>query len=673
MRNVPVFTLGLLCLMLGVASESLAATESASISTAPHEWVITQSASGNSYDTASEEVTIRGLTAPGLVAVSRVADQETIIRWEEGGVGPSIDFNRHTIVDGRSLEDVSRLTGFKANRAGDYVYLKTPKGPKARVQLYLNDEKVREWPRLSIVRILAFKDETLTVSVFDRDTRATQFWQFETAIAPPELRNVRQIGTVEDCPILKSRVSNDRLLLQLHCKAGNGSDAYSLMLADGTLEPLYEGQADALFAQGMVSRTVLKASLPQAGDSVPVLLVDGTASARSFFHAVTATFLKDLGEPMALASDGAGKQSWSQSYRTRALARLYAATGHEVFAALARTAMERTLRQCNQSLGVSGGANPPCAWASRIYSIDKTTPISLLINQAMISSSLLQSCSDLGDSCPPDLRRRIRQNATCLTEAYEKNFDESSQLYRITYGAPFRYDGLWAPWNWQMSWAGVLAHMADEIPSLGVRARGLVDRFTETWSGDAGGALWQYWPEPYYAGWNEEDALSVNRPRQSAKTLPRYEDLNHAGISLLGIATALGAEDGLTAQQFDAAKTRLDTLLSSGTVLPRDLDGTGPHSPRWMPGAGWDGLHSGLMRERYAGLMPGAHSSDQHLAYANLYDPAAPFELTLTLADCTAAGCLPSKTWHIASARAFLADNPLVVFKPAHMRGQQPM
>lgn len=664
MRNVPLFTLGLLCLMFGVASESLTATESASISTAPQGWVITQSASGNSYDTASEEVTIKGLTAPGLVAVSRVADQETIIRWQEGGVGPSIDFNGHTIVDGRSLKDVSRLTGFKANGAGGYVYLKTPKGPKARVQLYLNDAKVREWPRLSIVRILAFKDETLTVSVFDRDTRATRFWQFETATAQPELRNARQIGTVEDCPILKSRVSNDRLLLQLHCKAGNGSDAYSLMLADGTLEPLYEGQADALFAQGMVSKTVLKASLPQSGDSVPVLLVDGTASARSFFHAFTATFLKDLGEPMALASDGAGKQSWSQSYRTRSLARLYAATGHEVFAALARTAMERTLRQCNQSLGISGGANPPCAWASRIYSINKTTPISLLINQAMISSSLLQSCSDLGDSCPPDLRRRIRQNATCLIKAYEKDFDASSQLYRITYGAPFRYDGLWAPWNWQMSWAGLLAHMADETPSLGVRARGLVDRFTETWSGDAGGALWQYWPEPYYAGWNEEDGLSVNRPRQSAKTLPRYEDLNHAGISLLGIAMALGDEADLGMHHVEAVRSRLDTLLASGTVLPRDMDGTGPYSPRWMPGAGWDTFGSGLMRERYAGLMPGAHSSDQHLAYAHLYDPDAPFKLTLILAGCTSAKCKSLKTWSFASAHEFLADGPLITMAP---------
>ncbi len=671
MRNVPVFTLGLLCLMLGVASQSLAATESASTSIAPQGWVITQSASGNSYDTASEEVTIKGLTGPGLVAVSHAADQETIIQWEEGGVGTSIDFNGRTIVDGRSLEDVSRLTGFKANRAGNYVYLKTPKGPKARVQLYLNDVKVHEWPRLSIVRILAFKDETLTVSVFDRDTRATQFWQFETAIASPELRTARHVGAVEDCPILKSKVSNDRLLLQLHCKPDNGSDAYSLLLADGALKPLYEGQADALLAQGMLSRTVLKASRPKSGYSVPLLLVDGTASARSFFHAVTTTLLKDLGEPMALASDGAGKQSWSQSYRTRALARLYAATGQEVFAALARTAMERTLRQCNENLDVSGNANPPCAWASRIYSTDKTTPISLLINQAMISSSLLESCRDLADSCPPDLRRRIRQNATCLIKAYEKDFDESTQLYRITYGAPFRYDGLWAPWNWQMSWAGVLAHMADETPSLGVRARGLVDRFTDTWSGDANGALWRYWPEPYYAGWSVEDELSFNRPRQSAKKLPRYEDLNHAGISLLGIKTALNTEAGLTEPQFDAVRARLDTLLSSGTVLPRDLDGAGPHSPRWMPGAGWDMARSDLMRERYAGLMPGAHSSDQHLAYAYFFDPAAPFELTLTLADCTGEECLPTKTWRFTSAKAFLAQNPLVAFKPTHINARQ--
>lgn len=669
MRNLPVFALGLLVIAFGLTSTARAAPAER----LSHGWIITQSGSGNSYDTRSEQVTIKGLSAPGLVAVSRIADQEIIIQWEEGGFGPSIDFNGRTVVDGRSLDDVSRRTGFKANGAGDYVYLKTPKGPKARVQLYLNDEKVREWPRLSIVRVLAFRDAVLTVSVFDRDTQATEFWQFETTAAPPGLRGARRVGALEGCPILKSKVSNDRVLLQLYCEAKNGSDAYSLMLSDGTVTPLYEGQADALFTQGLISKTMLKASLPQSARSVPVLLVDGTASARSFFHAVTAALLKDLGEPMALASDGAGKQSWSQSYRTRALARLYAATGHEAFAALARTAMFRTLRQCNEGLGVSGPGNPPCAWASRIYSTDKTTPISLLINQAMISSSLLESCNDLGDACPSELRNRIRRNATCLADAYEKDFDVSSQLYRISYGIPFRYDGLWAPWNWQMSWAGVLAHLADEEPVLGRRAHGLIDHFTATWTSDNHGALWRYWPAPYYAGWREADGLSVNRPRQSVKKVPRYEDLNHAGISLLGITTALGADADFGTPQMRAVRSRLDTLLASGTVLPRDMDGAGPHSPRWMPGAGWDAFGSDLMRERYAGLMPGAHSSDQHLAYARLYDPSAPFKLTLTLASCTAAGCQPSKAWHFTSAHEFLANNPLITLAPARIKEQSPL
>ncbi|GAB5501427.1 hypothetical protein [Pyruvatibacter sp.] len=659
MRDIPVFTLCLLVAALGLSSQALAQPP---VEPRKTDWTITQSASGNSFDTGTELLTIKNLTGPGLVSVKRSSGMETIARWEAGGFDKTIAFNGQRVVDGRSLTDVVRRTGFKTNRAGDFVYLKTPKGPKARVQLYLNDVQIHDWPRLSVVHLLTFKGPRITVSIFDRDTQRTEFWTLTTTPDRPTVENISRIGQVDGCAVLKPKVTDEGLLLQLHCDADNGSDLYRLNIADGQLTPLYTGDADALLASGLLPKSVLKRWPADNADAVPVLLVDGNDNARSLFHATTGSLLKGFGEPMALASDAAGKQSWSQSYRTRSLATLYARTGHPAFSALTRTAMARTLRQRNADLGITGDANPQCAWASRIYSKDKTTPVSLLINQAMIAGALLSSCDALGGACSADLRKQVKDNAECLIGAYEQDFDQSAQLYRIQRGVPFRYDGLWAPWNWQMSWAAVLAGSDDAVPGSGARAMQLVNSFTATWTRTGDGALWRYWPDQYYAGWTKDLGISVHRPAQKVSKSPRYEDLNHAGISLLGLQGAGTVSDLLSNDQKTGVSARLTTLLSSGTVLSRDMDGAGPTSPRWMPGAGWDAFADDAMRRRYARLLPGAHSSDQHLTYARLYDPKGAFKLTLTLAHCTSNGCASQEEWDYGSADAFLTDNPLFTF-----------
>lgn len=159
---------------------------------------------------------------------------------------------------------------------------------------------------------------------------------------------------------------------------------------------------------------------------------------------------------------------------------------------------------------------------------------------------------------------------------------------------------------------------------------------------------WNFsWPAQYCAGWTLDQAIYVNRPKQKVSRSPRFEDLNHAGISLLGMEGAGALSDFLDDDQTAAVGARLKTLFSSGTVPPRDIDGAAHKSPRWMPGA---------------------HSSDQHLTYANLHDPEGAFELTLTLAHCTSDGCASQEEWDYGSAEAFLTDNPLFTFTKSDER-----
>jgi hypothetical protein len=618
-------------------------------------WQIAVSGKDFLYNTASRLVTTKGVSAPGLVGVSRSGGHEVRTFWAEGGFGPTITFDGTVVADGQDIEAVARITGFRFDRTGDHIYLRTGKGPTAKVELTLNGEAVYEWPRLSIVSVLSFKEGKAIVSIFDRETQTTGFFELSslTNVTDEDETFARSLGTVEGCAVLGSKVLDHGIALQLFCSATQGSDVHLLSFETGQLEPVMVGEADSLFGF----------QLGREKGAISVLSVDGSDNARRLFHALYGAVLKDLGEPMSRASDGAGKQSWSQSYRTLTLARLFEVTKHPVFAALTVGAMENTLAQTNSNAGISGPANPSCAWASRIYSRDKATPISLLINQAMIAGSLTNSCSRLGEKCGPDLSARIEETGQCLVDSYENDFDPDEGLYRIPYGVEFRYDGVVAPWNWQARWAGFLHQFGttSEQPALQARALSLAGKFTATWQNAPEGALWRYWTPTYYRGWSEADQVSLYRPRQKPDPDGRYEDLNHAGISLLGLSEI---DEVLTLEERTQVTNRLANLLTEEKFLARDMDGAGPRSPRWRPGAGWDLAASDEIKRLYAHLLPGSVSSDQHLAYANLFNPEDAFDLRLSFSYCQAGNCQEQQTWRFTSVDDFLRRNPLFEIIP---------
>lgn len=611
-------------------------------------WTITQEGRGFSFDTSTGLATARGVTRPGLISASRTGGREILKYWEEGAYRATVTLDGQTLIDGHDQDDVARISGFRTDRVGSFVHLRITKGPKARVELIQDGRKVLEWPRLQIVSVLAYRTDALTVSLFDKKTQRTEFYRYGRGPDGLLQAEGRRIGVLTGCAVLSAKLLKHGIGLQVYCDPVRGSDIVLLDFETGKIQPVAVTTADEFFAF----------ELARERDAIAVLSVTGSDSARQAFHAVSGALLSNLGEPMARASDEAGKQSWSQSYRTMVLAELFRKSRHPVFAELATGAMEATLQRQNARLGITGDFNPSCAWASRIYSIDRRSPVSLVINQAMISGALLRACEALGSDCPLKLRAEIFANAQCLVRSYEPTFDPARGLYRIAYGAPFRFDGLWAPWNWQLGWAFVLERVGLETgeDTLVARAHAMADAFVETWEADQDGALWRYWTPGYYEGWQESERVSLHRPKQKARAPKRYEDVNHAGITLLGLSDL---SYQLTAAQRQAVARRLDSLLAQGAVLARDLDGEGPRSPRWLPGAGWHLYASDNMRRLYSRKLPGSVSSDQHLAYAQLFDPDAAFRLELTLSQCGISDCRPVKGWSFRSLEAFLSRNPL--------------
>lgn len=621
------------------------------------QWIITQKASGFSYDTENKKAKRRDLERKGLLAYSRSGENRFISYWSDGAYRPTVLYNGKTVVDGYDLNDVSRISGFRFNKSGSTAYIRTTKGPSSIVEMIVDGYSVAHWPRLSQIKLLAFRDDTLIISHFQADSQTTEFWKYKLQKTIPASATGEKIGAVDGCAILSSKVLKTGIALEVYCHRLTGSDVSFLDFKSGEVSTIIATEKDEILGYGLAQ---------SEKGSIPVLSIDGTNSARQFYHANAGIFLNLLGEPMAYASDEGGKQSWSQSYRTRILATLYRKTSHPVFAILTQQAMHRTLGQQNSSLNISGRYNPACAWASRIYSNDKKSPISLMINQAMISSSLIEACKNLGAECPFNLQQHILENAACLIRENETWFVPEKGLYRIPYNAPFRYDGVWAPWNWHMMWISVLHHVGVEHdrPSHIQRARSLQNKFLASWETKTlsntkpSAALWRYWPQAYYDGWTKQDRISFSRQSQKRKNLDheRYEDLNHAGISLLGLSDLDFSPNPALSRSLSR---RINRLLEHDPFLPRDMDGKGPRSPRWRLGAGWHMFATDGLRKAYARKMPGNHSNGSHLAYAKLYDPARPFRLVLSLSQCKDGICSKTMTWNYDQASRFLEENPL--------------
>lgn len=571
--------------------------------------------------------------------------------WLPGAFRPSISIQGSLIVDGTDPVDVSRVGGFRFADDGSTLFVRTTKGRDAVVELIHNGKTLRTWPRGNAVQIISFDKGEAHFAIFNGDKRHLEIFRINTETGSALFGTAERIARMPGCGLVTGRKRGVMLVLELICKPGHGSDVHVLDLKTGEIRALVSGPGDDMLLP-------LKT---RDRKRIPVLSVAGNANAKFAFHAIKASLLSQLGEPRSVGSDAMGTQSWGVSYRIRALAELAAKTKHNVFADLAVNAMTNVLGQTNKAHGVSGPFNPSCGWASRIYSRDGVEPVSLLVNQAMISGSLLVSCDRLGALCPAELETRIQAVAQCLARHFEPHFDAETGLYRIQYGASFRFDGVWAPWNWQLSWAGVLARIKD-APVLIERSKTLAAKFVKSWQTSDKQALWRYWPDRFFDGWNKGENVSKFLPSKPQRTASRFEDVNHAGISLLAFSDAGNILDHKTRI---AGRATLDRLVQQGFAVHRHIDGAGPATPSWIPAAGWHALATDSFRALYSHSVPNASSGPRHLAYALLYDPQEEFRMTLELKQCNAQECVSVSKRTFSSVAKFLRGNDLFMIEHA--------
>lgn len=627
------------------------------------DWTISLPIAGMTYDTRSRKLALRGVKREGLLSVRKNGESTLEMFWGKGAHKPTVTINGAKLVDGRDLEETSRLSSIRLGPKGTLVYLRATQAGKGPIELVANGKVVKVWAPRTAVKLLEFNSNGLVYSIRNATNGDVSFTRMElNADTQLTADRLKTLGTLSGCTSTGARSFSGGLLVEAFCNANKTSGIYYLG-GDNSLTALSFKGTNSVVANGLLSKQTVKRMPNEFG----MLSISGSYGALHAYHAINASLLSNLGEPASLATDEAGRQSWSQSYRTVAQAKLYQKTGHPVFAKLATLAMKNALSVRNSAIGIDGKNNPGCGWASRIYSQDKKTPVSFLVNQAMVSGGLIRACKALSDQCSAPLKRIIDQNSICLARHFEKDFDAPSALYKIPKAVPFRNDGLWAPWNWQTNWAYVLRHAAQATDNAATgkrwekRAQSIIDAFLASVEPQTDGALWRYWPPQYYQGWKQEDAVSTNRVKFTPQDNERYEDVSHGGISLLATC-----EFGIAEELQKSLRRRLKTILGSGIAPSKDIDGRGANSSRWLPSIGWDCLGSKEMQSLYTKTLPGGKGGPRHLTYARLLEPNKPFDLSLTLHRCTLDGCRKEANWQYDSVQDYLEKSPFFNVSPSN-------
>ncbi|WP_420414960.1 hypothetical protein [Roseibium sp.] len=571
----------------------------------------------------------KGVTGQCIETVSNAGGHQLIAAKSPGDDHPTITVNGEIRPLQAKETAKARLGTLRLLRDGSLISLRTWKTGDKQTELLKDGEILLTWKRGIAVKLIRARQDQVTL-LLDSSTEAPRLITQRIDRTGSDDQSTTTLVEFESCQPERLRLSGESLWARMSCPE-RGSGLYKISLETGEIGTPVLSSPTAEFV-----------SLPKrkGRKGLAVATLSGSQSAMQFYYAVTGLLLGQTGEVRACSSDAEGLQSWNQSYRTRALAKLYRKTKHPVFAALAQKSIRLTLAAQN---GATKRSGPSCAWSSTIYSKGEDDRLNLMINQAMIANALSDGCNDLAKACPTALRSQIAKTQSCLAETFEPDFDNDLELYRIAADAEFRFAGAAAPWNWQTSFAGLLSDL-DE-PRYRTRAKTITEKFLASWSDNQDGSLWRYWPDAYH----------LEKGRTAAQIAgQRYEDTGHAGISLLSLAQLPSAGSSLPIRDI---QSRLNMLLASGVRTPRDLDGAGPKSPKWFPAGGWANFATDAFRTRYTTPIPNRSAADSIYAYAQLFDPMDDFSLSIDVHRCTDI-CRIEDRFTYSSWMMFLDRNP---------------
>lgn len=317
-----------------------------------------------------------------------------------------------------------------------------------------------------------------------------------------------------------------------------------------------------------------------------------------------------LANPFSKSNNFMGRLTWNQSYRLTNLVALYKTTNNQNILKQIDYVIESLLDGVNEKIGISGDYNYKYSFSTKKYSLDKATPISLMVSDAKVYVSIVDAINNVGGELKAKYSPRVEKNVSGLLEYYNEYYIEDTGMYTFQYGISILFDGVSLPFNQQNIFSILMLDMYKLTTDKKYKNKAfqLADTFKKQFIYTDNKLIWHYWPKEFYIGWSENDKVSLNTPNRKKSEDNLYEDLSHAGINVSFIYKfqSMFPSEIFTSNDILLLHNTIDGVIYNNNFsrfMSGDIDYQDAEY-RFLPKGGWSLLKHEKLTSFYTSLNP---------------------------------------------------------------------
>ena len=513
----------------------------------------------------------------------------------------------------RALTDGQEIAYYPAvNDNGDYAYVCTSNS-NAVSRLFLNGSEITPWME-TLYYHLSLSDGFLFFAELKNEQLHICRYNIKTTV-------LERIIINDDLKIAQAAAfDNNKMLIQAYSVSKRTANVYAVDFSNSSIRCITENvgiKNEYLRHVVYTDRIIVDAF---EGNNAPLVY--------AYLDIVKGGF----GLPLAFADNRFGRLSWYIHYQLEGLLALCRALNYpEELTRQLTYSVQAVLDVRNKYNGIPENEfTVPEGWATRKYSLDKTTAINLLVDDATVLYPLLLYAGT--KICSENTKTDILNTATVLWNYYESWYKNGH--YWIQKGINLDLDGVITPWNYEAVWSLCLLELYTLTgdSKYKKRAADLARSFkSECIYTPRGRLIWFYWPQWFQQGWTADQNISIHTPEKTPYAYMLYEDSSHGGLNAKFIQRFYAAypDEVFTVADMQALKKTAESLLVSGKYY-RFLNADEPAYPypagyeyaTSMYGAyGWNDLCLPEMKQLYANFFEaGGVFFDSSVSFAYVFD-----------------------------------------------------
>lgn len=335
-------------------------------------------------------------------------------------------------------------------------------------------------------------------------------------------------------------------------------------------------------------------------------------------------YKSQINNTFSLSNNFSGRLTWNVTYRIKGMLELYLKTKDPNIKEDLIESCHNLILQTNNNMELPIDNKDDFLWATKVYGLDTSQSIDLLVSNATILDALLEVLM-VGDILDKETEEKIIDLAESVYLYFEEDYADG--FYKFRKDIHFWSDGVKLPFNQQNIFGSVLCKLYEitKEEQYKERAFALAESFQKEFVyTETGSLIWHYWFYDFYQGWEESDNISTNTPSRKAATTILYEDLSHASLNvefILNFIETFG-EEVFTYEDVLKLSHTIDGFILDGTLsgyIDGDIQYQAPSYFRYC-GYKWTDLDNATLKERfrnYFDYYPEWDSQSHLYSYAN--------------------------------------------------------